>query len=100
MTARTLERQAIQAHAAGLPWSAWWPTVAAQVAQAEPIDRSAYHRLVNRLLGLLVAGDLDGQQAVGDTEPWEADDTAAVPGISDTDTMARCRWVPGQEAMT
>jgi len=37
---------------------------------------------------------------VGDTMPWETDDTPAVPVISDTETMARCRWTPGQEATT
>jgi hypothetical protein len=80
-TTRALERRAFQAHAAGLSWSAWWPTVAADVAQAEPWNRTAYHRLVRRLVALVAAGDLDGAEPAGDgwprPMPWEIDDVGA-----------------------
>ena len=74
----------------------FWPTVAADVAAAEPWDRTAYRRLVGRLLALVVLGDTDGQEPVGDTMPWEADD-CAFPVLSDTQTQARCLWTPTQE---
>jgi hypothetical protein len=87
-TAKHLEREAIRAHAAGEPWATFWPTVAAQVAQAEPIDRSAYHRLVRRLVALLAAGDLDGAQPAGDgwprPMPWEIDN-GEMPGMVPAD---------------
>jgi len=35
---RTLERLALVGHAADTPWGQFWPTVAADVAAAEPHD--------------------------------------------------------------
>ena len=60
MTRRDLERMALDAHRRGDNWAAFWPSVAVAVAQAEPWDRQAYHRLVRRLGNLLTCGDLDG----------------------------------------
>jgi hypothetical protein len=97
---RDLEAAALAAHYRGMTWATFWQQHGADVAAAEPHDRQRYHRLRQRLLRLLVAGDLDGQQAVGDTMPWEARDAPPVPVISDTETMARCRWAPGPEATT
>ena len=77
-TLKALERAAILAHARSVRWSEFWPTVAADVAQAEPWDQVAYHRLVGRLLALVVAGDSDGAEPVGDGWPrpcpWELAD--------------------------
>jgi len=93
MNVKALERQAVRAHAAGLRWSEFWPTVAAQVAQVEPHDRRRYHRLVGRLLALLVSGDTNGAEPAGDGWPrpcpWELDAIPApVPVVSDCETRA------------
>ena len=92
VTVKQLKREAIRAHAAGMTWDDWWPTAADQVRQAEPWDRQAYHRLMRRLLGLLVAGDLDGQQPVGDVMPWDHDDERSKP--AEVGTAARCLCTP------
>jgi hypothetical protein len=70
---RTLERAAIKAHRRGIGWNDFWHRHADQVRQAEPFNVAAYHRLMRRLLSLVVSGDLDGQQPVGDDMPWERD---------------------------
>ena len=99
MNQRTrLERLAIDAHRRGDTWPQFWPTVASDVAAAEPWDRTAYHRLVRRLSYLVTCGNADGMVAVGDGEPWQADDEAPmVPIIDDTTTTARCLWPRGEE---
>jgi hypothetical protein len=92
---RQLERAALRAHRRGERWASFWPTVAAHVQRAVPYDVGAYHRLVRRLLALLVSGDDSGMMAVGDAEPWDADDTALPNGIvtSDVMTQARINWL-------
>ncbi len=79
MNERTrLERAAIDARAVGTTWAEFWPTVAADVAKAEPHDARRYHRFVGRLIGLVAAGDVDGAMPVGDGWPrpcaWELED--------------------------
>ncbi|MGA2069371.1 MAG: hypothetical protein ABSG86_30755 [Thermoguttaceae bacterium] len=93
---RALEAAAQAAHAAGKTWAEFWQQHGADVAVAEPWDRRRYHRLVGRLLALVVSGDTDGQEPVGDTMPWEADDCAS-PTLSDRQTRARCLCTPTQE---
>ena len=63
----------------------------AAVCQAEPYHRGRYRRLVGRLLSLVVAGDVDGQEPIGDDAamPWEIDDQAKP---HDTETRARFLW--------
>ena len=89
---RQLETAAVSAHAAGLSWSQFWQANGAAVCRAEPWDRLAYRRLVNRLMALLVAGNVDGQEPVDDglDMPWEQDDAQASP--HDSTTQARCLW--------
>jgi hypothetical protein len=74
-TTQHLERLALAAHAAGKTWAEFWQQHGADVAAAEPWDRRRYHRLVRRLLALVVSGDTDGQEPVGDGWPrpcpWE-----------------------------
>jgi hypothetical protein len=94
-----LEAVAQAAHYRGMSWAEFWQQHGADVAAAEPHDRQRFHRLRQRLLGLLVSGDLDGQEPAGGTMPWEADDAPADPVISDTETAARCLWTP-KEART
>ena len=97
-THEQLEHLAIDAHARGAGWTAWWPTVAEQVRQAEPYDRGRYRRLVVRLLSLLVSGDVNGMMAIGDDDvmPWVIDDVVtpmtddAKP--ADVGTAARIDW--------
>jgi hypothetical protein len=86
---RHLERQALAAHRHGDTWATFWPTVAAQVTAAEPVNREAYRALVGKLLHALVCGDDSGQRPAGDDEPppWLADDQA---GPDDSRTEARC----------
>jgi hypothetical protein len=70
--------------------------VADQVRQAEPINRERYHRLVGRLMHLLLTGDGDGQHPAGDPEPWVVDDATEIISTtsttSDTITAARIDW--------
>jgi hypothetical protein len=68
-----LERAAIAANRRGESWGTFWERHAAAIRQAEPWDRAAYHRLVQRLMHLVATGDRSGQFGVGD---WEADDAA------------------------
>jgi hypothetical protein len=94
MTERTrLERAALDAHRRGDDWKTFWPTVAGAVAELEPWDRDAYHRLVRRLSFLLTCGNGDGERPAGD---WldDVDEPVAVPIISDTETAARLLWSP------
>ena len=58
---RQLERLAADAHRAGVGWSAFWPTVAHRMNQAEP-DAGVRRRLVNRLLALVASGDCEGME--------------------------------------
>ncbi len=90
---KRLEKLALQAHRHGDDWGTFWPTVAADVNRLHPWNNGDYNKMVNRLLMLLVAGDLDGERPAGDTL-WEADDAAAYP-TSDDRTVARCLWQPG-----
>ena len=69
LTRKALEAAALAAHARGDDWKAFWPTVAGDVAAAEPWDNVAYRRLVNRLSHLLTCGDTGGMRPV-DTG-WE-----------------------------
>ncbi len=84
LTCQQLEQAAIRAHSAGRSWADFWPTVAGDVAAAEPIDARRYHRLVRRLVGLVAAGDLDGMHSPGDGWPSEAADEPhpAAPYVS------------------
>ena len=85
---KALERDAIDAHAAGLSWSQFWQAHAEAIRALEPWDRLAYRRLVRKLLALVSAGDTDGMDPVGDglDMPWEADDS---PKPDDVGTVAR-----------
>jgi hypothetical protein len=86
----TLERAAIRAHRRGSCWAEFWEAYGHQVRAAEPFDRGKYHRLVRRLMALLVAGNEDGAEPAGDAlEPWEREDTAKP---SDVGTAARIDW--------
>ncbi|MGD0654659.1 MAG: hypothetical protein ABSA16_09965 [Thermoguttaceae bacterium] len=89
---KELERLAIGAHRDGELWAAFWQVHAAEIRKAEPYSRQRFKQLVNRLLSLVVSGDLDGQEPPDITEPWLVDDTS-MP--SDSVTHARCLW-PGQ----
>jgi hypothetical protein len=96
-TTQELERAAVDAHRRGLPWSQFWPTVAADVIRVEPYDRNRYHKLVGRLVALVAAGDVDGAEPADDgwprPMPWELDDAPA-PAlvVSDSETRARVDW--------
>jgi len=86
-TIRKLEQAAIDAHWRGMRWGEFWPTVADLVEKAEPFDRERYHRLVDRLLHLLLCGDLDGQEPPGQPVlPRDWDDERP----RETCTRARC----------
>ena len=96
MTAKDLEIAAIQAHSASMTWADFWPTVAGDLA-ALGLDYCARGQFVHRLVGLVVSGDVDGQRAAGDFQPWQVDEPPAYPA-SDDRTVARLLWQPGQEA--
>jgi hypothetical protein len=91
-----LERRALDAYRAGQTWAQFWAEHAGAIGRAEPYDARRYHRLVRRLLALIVAGNEDGAEPMGDgLQPWERDDARP----SDTQTTARCliplRSIPG-----
>lgn len=70
-----LERAALAAHRLGVDWATFWADHAEQARQAEPYNCRRFHRLMRQLLTLLVSGDMDGHQPVGnDLEPWGHDD--------------------------
>ncbi len=77
---QALEPAALAAHADGMTWAEFWPSVAGDVAAAEPYDRRRFHALVRRLTALVAAGDLDGavppQDGYGRPMDWELDDLA------------------------
>jgi len=93
---RMLELLALDCHRVGSTWAEFWQEHGERVRQTEPYDRGRYRRLVNRLLSLVVSGDTDGQQPVGDDDatPGELADQA-----SPHDTITRARLladaVPG-----
>ena len=92
-----LEQAAIAAHDRGETWPEFWNRHAADVAVLE-LDYYGRGETVHRLVGLVASGDTDGHRAVGDGEPWQADDEPPLlPIIDDTTTAARCLWQPGQE---
>jgi hypothetical protein len=91
MNAKELESAAVAAHHRGELWNDWWARHGSYVNAAEPHDRRRYRRLYLRLFGLVVSGDLDGDRAMGDPEPWVTDDDAnqqGEPAVSDTKTQA------------
>lgn len=88
---QVLERAAIDAHRAGIGWSAFWDRHGEAIRQVVPYDRRRRRRLVNRLLHLLVSGDPSGQKPAGDTMPWERDNQPEPPSPHDTETQARCQ---------
>ena len=89
MNQRELERAARDAHQAGTTWQDFWEAHGHHVRTLEPWHRGRFHALVQRLLGLLVSGDCDGQQPVGDVTPWERDDQQQP---HDTRTQAHFNW--------
>ncbi len=77
MTRHKLRAAARRAHATGERFASWWQRHAADVAEIEPYDRAASHRLEAELLSLVTSGDMAGMFAAGDDDaraPWEADD--------------------------
>jgi len=69
MTRKQLETATIDAHAHVEARAQFCPAMAGDAAAAEPHDVRRFHRLVPRLTALVAAGNLDGQQPVGDGEP-------------------------------
>ena len=82
-----LEAAALDAHRRGLTWGQFHAEHGDAVAKAEPINRQRFRRLTDRLLHLLVAGDMDGMTPVGDDAPWERDDRLGE--VDDAATHAR-----------
>jgi hypothetical protein len=85
----SLERLALDAHRDGWTWHQFWREHGEAMRKAEPVNRARYHKMTDRLLCLLVSGDVDGHEPIGpDAEPpWEHDD--ALGEVSDTHTAAR-----------
>jgi len=59
-----LERAAVAAHQADTPWGQFWPTVAADVAAIG--DYAIRGELIHKLVGLVAAGNADGERPAGD----------------------------------
>jgi hypothetical protein len=88
MNAKQLERSAREAHRLNIYWPQFWQMRGEAIRAAEPFDRQRFRRLVSRLLALVVSGDDDGMEPLGDT-PWEIDD-APQAALSDIEMQARC----------
>lgn len=86
---KQLERRAVEAHRRGESWAIFWGRHGDDVRAVEPYNRGRFRRLVDRLLALVVSGDTDGQQPIGDDDAmaWERDDQ---PSPHDSKTQARC----------
>ncbi len=95
---KQLERAAIKAHKVGQDWETFWQRHEADIRNAQPWNRQAYHKLVRRLLGLVVSGDLDGQHPAGDPDvmPWERDAAIEQHG----NAVGLQLSLPGMEAST
>lgn len=86
---KQLERRAVEAHRRGEQWAVFWEQHGDDVRAVEPWNRGRFHCLVDRLLALVVSGDTDGQQPIGDDDAmsWELDDQVSP---HDSKTQARC----------
>ena len=80
MNRKQLEYAAIRCMPTARRRGQFWPTIAADVAAAEP-DYYQRGRFIHRLIGLVASGDVDGQQAAGDSAPWETADRGGLSGI-------------------
>ena len=101
---KRLEEAALDAPRSGEPWADFHRRHSVEMNRAEPIDHRAYHRLVCRLMALVVSGDTDGQTAVGDDDAMpRLLDEQQEQTPSDTGTAARIDWQAagiGQEPTT
>ena len=91
MNVKQLEQAAVQGHADGTDWSAFWADHAADVA-ALGLDYYARGQFVHRLVGLVVSGDADGQRPAGDRLPWSDSEPPCYPA-DDSHTADRRRPV-------
>ena len=84
-----LEKAALEGHAKGLHWHAWWQQHGEAVKAVEPFNNKRLHKLVKRLAHILLTGERSGQFAAGDNDPkpWLKDDDT--PAVDDTHTNAR-----------
>ena len=71
MTPKTLERRALQAHATGQTWNAFWAEHGDDARAAEPFNNGRLRKLEHRLHHLVTCGDGDFWC---DGEPWLEDD--------------------------
>ena len=78
MMRQAIEQQAIEAHRHGEGWGDFFERNREAIRQAEPYDRQRYRRLIDHLLSLVVSGDTNGMVAIGDHEPWLADERLAM----------------------
>ncbi len=100
---QALETTAIEAHRAGMSWAGFWGQHSAQIRQAQPWRRPAYHRLVNRLMHLLLTGDGAGQFPPEDPdgiESWDRDDAAEQPHETQTCACLQIDLPMGAEVAT
>jgi hypothetical protein len=87
---KALERHALDAHRLNWTRDRFWQMHGDAVRQAEPYHRGRYHRLINRLMALVVSGDTDGMEPAG--EPWLLDEQQEQLAVDDTTTAARIDW--------
>lgn len=85
MTISQLEKAAVKAHRCGQTFAQYWEQYQEAIRTVGPRDR--FNSLYRKLLCLVVAGDSDGSEPLGDDAPWIADDERTKP--SDTATAAR-----------
>ncbi|MEI8373694.1 MAG: hypothetical protein WCJ35_12775 [Planctomycetota bacterium] len=99
MNRNELELLAIDYHDRQATWAQFWSDNAEIVMETTLHDKGP---LARQLCALVVAGDLDGHRPTPNSMfGWdEAEaDPKPVPTLKphDTETVARCQWVPGQE---
>jgi hypothetical protein len=87
---KRLEHAAIAAFKRGDTFSDFYRDNEPAIRAAAPHDRRAFGRLYRKLMSLTISGDLAGDRAVGDPEPWATDDRLDHDQhVDDTHTQAR-----------
>ena len=81
-----LEERCRRAHAAGVSWSDFWPSIDETVRELEPLGLGEWRKLYDRLMHLTVTGDAGGQYPPPMMAPWELPEEKVV---DDTDTKAQ-----------
>jgi hypothetical protein len=91
-TIRQLEQAALDGHRAGQSWQAYFAAHTGAITAIIGSDSGEWGSLRDRLLALLVSGEISGQHPAGDSLDQDEARIPVVRPISDTKTAARLLW--------